>query len=169
MTRLRDYQSWKSRKLGNPIFAAHYLSEIERSSPELLLTAIKNVVQAREVSAVAKEAGVARENIYRAFSEQGNPTMTTFREVLKAVGVKFIFGAIDESAPSPTRTQPAPLTFSAAGLTSGAQEFRGGLGSSDEALVEVRYASDTNQNPPKYRPQGIGQHRDGLRSAYGRH
>src|SRR5215469_7355530 len=110
MNRLRDYKSWKIQKLSDPTIAASYLNEVTNSSPELILSAIKNVVQAREVSAVAKEAGIARENIYRAFSEEGNPTITTFREVLKAVGVKFHFEAIEPSTPAPSPTEPSPPT-----------------------------------------------------------
>jgi probable addiction module antidote protein len=99
MSKLKNYQAWKLKKLSNPVFAANYLNEIEKSSPELVLSAIQNVVRAREVSAIAKEAGVAREHIYRAFTEQGNPTISTFREVLKAVGVKFHFEPIELSIP----------------------------------------------------------------------
>lgn len=110
MSKLRDYQSWKLKKLSNPTFAANYLNEIEKTSPELVLAAIQNVVKAREVASVAREAGVARENIYRAFSEQGNPTVTTFRDVLRAVGIKITFEAaanVSDSVGSVGGTKPA--------------------------------------------------------------
>jgi probable addiction module antidote protein len=112
MSKLRDYQSWKLKKLSNPKFAALYLNEIEKSSPELVLAAIQNVVRARAVTTVAKEAGVARENIYRAFSEQGNPTATTFREVLRAVGIGIKFEALEdaEEPATPPVVPDSPLT-----------------------------------------------------------
>jgi probable addiction module antidote protein len=37
---------------------------------------------------VAKEAGIQRETLYRAFSEQGNPTFETLSSVLGALGMK---------------------------------------------------------------------------------
>ena len=172
MTKLRDYQSWKLKKLGNPIFAAHYLNEIERSSPELVLAAIKNVVRAREVSTVAKEAGVARENIYRAFSEQGNPTVSTFREVLKAVGVKFYFKPVIEDSATPT--PPVPTTpLSMSGLTSSKVEpiNPDSLNNSGERSF-APFLVFVNPDPPlpKFRP-GVGRESSlGLRNAqHGRH
>jgi probable addiction module antidote protein len=160
MTKLRDYQSWKLKKLSNPTFAAHYLNEVEDSSPELVLAAIQNVVRAREVAAVAKEARVARENIYRAFSEKGNPTMTTFREVLKAVGVKFHFEPIEQATPAPTPT----------GLASGQslQATEDALRSMGEESLSTLYLAYIKPNAPRFRP-GIGQEQGSLRSAHGRY
>jgi probable addiction module antidote protein len=37
---------------------------------------------------VAKQAGIQRETLYRAFSEQGNPTFETLSSVLGALGMK---------------------------------------------------------------------------------
>jgi probable addiction module antidote protein len=156
MTKLRDYQSWKLKKLGNPIFAAHYLNEIERSSPELVLAAIKNVVRAREVSAVAKEAGVVRENIYRAFSEQGNPKFSTFTEVLKAVGVKIHFEPIIEVSATPTPpVTTTPLSMS--GLNSSKLETinSDSLSSSGEQSF-VPFLAYVNPTPPKKYAVGAG-------------
>lgn len=164
MTKLRNYEVWKLRKLSNPIFAAHYLNEVEKSSPELVLSAIQNVVRAREVRAVAQEAGVARENIYRAFSEEGNPTFTTFRDVLKAVGVKFHFEPLEE-LPSPMSAHPLPET----GLSSLHSEQRAAslLASLEEETPGPRLAY-VNPNPPQFLT-GIGQQKKPLRSAHGQH
>jgi len=168
MSKLRNYQAWKLKKLGNPIFAANYLNEIENSSPELVLAAIQNVVRAREVSAVAKEAGVARENIYRAFTEQGNPTVATFREVLRAVGVKFHFEPIVNAVSSPTR----PQSFSGQAISLSAhaleQSASGPLGSSDKE------ASITHLGVPylvcsKPSLGGVGQQKKTIRSEHGRY
>jgi probable addiction module antidote protein len=40
------------------------------------------------MSQVAKQAGIQRETLYRAFSEQGNPTFETLSSVLGALGMK---------------------------------------------------------------------------------
>jgi probable addiction module antidote protein len=57
-------------------------------APGQLLKALKNVAQARPMSQVAKQAGIQRETLYRAFSEQGNPTFETLSSVLGALGMK---------------------------------------------------------------------------------
>jgi probable addiction module antidote protein len=167
MTKLHNYQAWKLKKLNNPIFAAHYLNEIKDSSPELILSAIQNVVRARDVSTVAKEAGVARENIYRAFTEQGNPTFTTFWEVLKAVGVKFNFEPITIMAPVPNPSQPSPsqggLNSSQLSNQSSASSL-GGLGSSNGDVLVGVYR--VNVKAPEF-ARGIGQQRKPMRSEDG--
>jgi probable addiction module antidote protein len=40
------------------------------------------------MASVAREAGIQRETLYRAFSEQGNPTFETLSSVLGALGMK---------------------------------------------------------------------------------
>lgn len=106
----RDYQAWKLRKLSDPTFAKAYINDILRNSPELFLTALKNVVQALDVSNVARKAGVARENIYRAFSPEGNPTWDTLKAVMLVVGVDFdsvrlVGESLDPSIPPPVMTR----------------------------------------------------------------
>ena len=46
------------------------------------------VARARGMTSIAKEAGVTREALYRALSEDGDPKLTTLLGVLKALGVK---------------------------------------------------------------------------------
>ena len=46
------------------------------------------VARARGMTSIAKEAGVTREALYRALSEDGDPKLTTLFGVLKALGVK---------------------------------------------------------------------------------
>jgi len=108
--RTLDYQAWKLRKLGNPKFAADYINEAAKDSPAMLLKALKNVAQAREVAAVAKEAGVARENLYRAFSAEGNPTYDTLTSVLNVLGLRLAVVTTSEGLASvptnATRARP---------------------------------------------------------------
>ena len=72
----------------DPVEASAYLNAALEDSPEAFLKALKNVAQARPMSKVAKEAGIQRETLYRAFSEQGNPTFETLSSVLGALGMK---------------------------------------------------------------------------------
>jgi probable addiction module antidote protein len=46
------------------------------------------VARARGMTSIAKEAGVTREALCRALSEDGDPKLTTLLGVLKALGVK---------------------------------------------------------------------------------
>jgi probable addiction module antidote protein len=83
-----DFNSWHLEKLSNPTNAANYLNAVLEDSPELILDAVKDVVQARKVSEVAKQAGVTRESIYRTFSAGGNPTLETLKGVFQALNIQ---------------------------------------------------------------------------------
>ena len=53
------------------------------------LLALRTVAEAYGgLGAVATEAGISREALYRALSAKGNPTLKTILAVLKAVGMK---------------------------------------------------------------------------------
>ena len=53
------------------------------------LLALRTVAEAYGgLGAVASEAGISRESLYRALSANGNPTLKTLLAVLKAVGMK---------------------------------------------------------------------------------
>lgn len=84
-----NYSTWRAQRLTDPERAAKYLTAALEESPEDFLYALKNVIQANQVSSVAKRAGVQRESLYRSFSLKGNPTWTTMQSVLRAVGVEF--------------------------------------------------------------------------------
>lgn len=46
------------------------------------------VAQAQGMDAVAERAGIQRENLYRALSPKGNPTLKTLLAILNGTGVK---------------------------------------------------------------------------------
>lgn len=74
-----------------PGFAAEYLKAAmeETDDPEVLLTALRQVAEARGgLAKVAKVAGIERESLYRALSTKGNPRLSTLVGVMKAVGLK---------------------------------------------------------------------------------
>jgi len=53
------------------------------------LLALRTVAEAYGgLGAVATEAGISRESLYRTLSPKGNPTLRTLLAVLKAVGMK---------------------------------------------------------------------------------
>jgi probable addiction module antidote protein len=85
--------------------AAKYLTDAE-SQADLLQDAFESgdagyirhalniVARARGMSAVAKEAGVTREALYKALGENGDPRLSTLLGVTKALGIQL--GAVVE-------------------------------------------------------------------------
>lgn len=49
--------------------------------------AIGVVIRTMDITELAKETGLAREQLYRSFSEKGNPTLKTMLAVMQALGV----------------------------------------------------------------------------------
>ena len=47
------------------------------------------VARARGMTAIARDAGVTREALYKALSEKGDPKFSTLLGVVKALGLKF--------------------------------------------------------------------------------
>jgi probable addiction module antidote protein len=73
---------------------AHYLdAAFEDGDPAIICNAIANAARARGMTALAKDAGVSRETLYKAFAEGGNPTLDTLMKVTKALGVRLAIAA----------------------------------------------------------------------------
>jgi len=49
---------------------------------------LKRAAEAKGITKLAKETGLSRQYLYEMLSEKGNPTLATFRLVLKALGFK---------------------------------------------------------------------------------
>jgi probable addiction module antidote protein len=50
--------------------------------------AVGVIARARGMSQIASETGLSREQLYRSFSENGNPTLRTTLAVMKALGIE---------------------------------------------------------------------------------
>ena len=61
---------------------------IEENDPDYLPRALGIVARARGMTKVSKKAGVTRANLYKAFSEAGNPAFSTVVKVIDALGLK---------------------------------------------------------------------------------
>jgi probable addiction module antidote protein len=46
------------------------------------------VARAKGMTQIAKQTGLSREQLYRSFSEDGNPTLKTTLAVMKALGIQ---------------------------------------------------------------------------------
>ena len=54
--------------------------------------ALGDIARAKGMAQVAKEAGLSRESLYKALSENGNPSFATILKVTKALGVRLHAG-----------------------------------------------------------------------------
>ena len=50
--------------------------------------AVGDIARAKGMTQIAKDAGLSRESLYRALSQEGNPSLSTILKVLGAVGLK---------------------------------------------------------------------------------
>jgi probable addiction module antidote protein len=107
LNKTRDHQSWLIEKLANPRRAANYLNTALEDSPQMFLEAVRDVAQARQMTRVARNAGVTRESLYKATSPAGNPTFETFVAVLAAMDLTFEVVAKGPLASAPQRRRRA--------------------------------------------------------------
>jgi probable addiction module antidote protein len=50
--------------------------------------ALGDIARAKGMSSVARDAGLSRESLYKALSQEGNPSFDTILKVAKALGVR---------------------------------------------------------------------------------
>lgn len=75
--------------LDNPTIIAEYINAaLESEDPELIKTALGDVARARGMTQLSKDTGLAREALYRALSEKGDPKLSTLFGVMKALGIQ---------------------------------------------------------------------------------
>jgi probable addiction module antidote protein len=60
----------------------------EDGDPGVIAEAIGAIARSRGMTEVAETTGLSRESLYRALSANGNPTLSTTLQVLKALGLK---------------------------------------------------------------------------------
>ena len=68
--------------------AAFMADAFESGDAGYIAHALGVVARARGMTEIAKETGLSREQLYRSFSEHGNPTLKTTLSVMKALGVE---------------------------------------------------------------------------------
>jgi probable addiction module antidote protein len=67
----------------------HYLDACqEDGGPALIAAALGDIARARNMTQLAKEAGMTRAGLYKALSPDGNPSFATMAKVAKALGLK---------------------------------------------------------------------------------
>ena len=89
------------RETFSPFDAAEYLKTdedmalyldaiIEESNgdPRMIAIALGDIARAKGMTQIAKATGLARENLYKALSADGNPEFSTVMKVITALGIK---------------------------------------------------------------------------------
>ena len=80
-----------SEYLDSPKSIAAYLeAAFEDGDPALIAAALGDVARAMGMTQLANRAGVTREALYKALSSTGDPRLSTFLGVMKALGIKLI-------------------------------------------------------------------------------
>lgn len=59
----------------------------ETGDSAYIAKALGVVARAKGMAAIARETGLSREQLYRSFSDRGNPTLKTTLAVMRALGV----------------------------------------------------------------------------------
>lgn len=74
--------------LDNDEAIAAFLAEaMEIGEQKFIVHALNTVARARGMTQIAKEAGIARQALYKSLGEDGNPTLSTLLGVLKSLGL----------------------------------------------------------------------------------
>jgi probable addiction module antidote protein len=116
-TKTRPYDS--AEYLDTPETIAAYLTAaVESGDASFIVQAIGDAARARGMTDIAKEAGVSRENLYRALSGETRPEFGTILSVLRALGVELRVQPLPAKAdqqPASARNRvaraPAPHTI----------------------------------------------------------
>jgi probable addiction module antidote protein len=68
--------------------AAYIEAAFEDGDPALITHALGVVARAKGMSQLARDAGVTREALYKALTADGDPKLSTFIGVMKALGMR---------------------------------------------------------------------------------
>jgi probable addiction module antidote protein len=75
--------------LNSPEEIAAYIDAVfEDGDPALITHALGVVARAKGMSQLARDAGVTREALYKALTADGDPKLSTFIGVMKALGMR---------------------------------------------------------------------------------
>ena len=62
--------------------------------PAMIARALGTIARARNMSQLARDAGITREGLYKALSEDGNPSFATIVKVAHALGLRLTFQGV---------------------------------------------------------------------------
>lgn len=70
--------------------AAYLEAVFEDGDPPLIAAALGDVARSKGMTEIARNAGVSRDTLYKALTEKGDPRLSTFIGVMKALGLKIV-------------------------------------------------------------------------------
>lgn len=68
--------------------AAYLEAALELDDPALFAAALGDIVRAKGLAQIAREAGVGRESLYKTLSADGNPQFATVLKIMHSLGLK---------------------------------------------------------------------------------
>lgn len=78
-----------AQDLGNPKDQADLIAEaFQTGDPAFIKAALNTVARAQNVTQLAEKAGITRQALYKALSEDGDPKLSTLLSVTKAMGIE---------------------------------------------------------------------------------
>ncbi len=82
------YEYDPAEALDSQAAIATFLADaLETGDAGYVAKAMGVVARAKGMTELARETGLSREQLYRSFSEEGNPTLKTMLTVMRALGV----------------------------------------------------------------------------------
>jgi probable addiction module antidote protein len=81
---------------------AYLDAAMEDGDPALIVSALGDVARAQNLSQLARNVGMSRQGLDKAFSGNGNPSLATVLKVAQALGLRLSF----KSAPKDTPVSP---------------------------------------------------------------
>ena len=77
-----------------------YLEDCVEDDPgdgSLIRAALNDIARARNMSGLARDAGLDRSGIYKALSEDGNPSFATILKIIAALGLRIRIETSEQS------------------------------------------------------------------------
>src|SRR4051812_32803657 len=100
-SRTGKFNDYLLEALKDPEMAKEYLdAALADGDHRVFLLALRNVVQAIGVTELARMTGLARKSIYRMTSDEGNPTISSVADILRAMGLRIRLQADPVLGPS---------------------------------------------------------------------
>jgi probable addiction module antidote protein len=86
-----------AKYLDHPEAIAVYLSEaLETGDSEYICHALNTIARAKGMTNIAKETGLGRESLYKAFNGNSKPEFETVRKVIESFGLKLVAEPIEK-------------------------------------------------------------------------
>jgi probable addiction module antidote protein len=75
--------------LVDDIEIAHFIADaLATGDASFIAKCVGTVARAKGMAGIASETGLSREQLYRSFSEDGNPTLKSTLAVMRALGIE---------------------------------------------------------------------------------